>query len=59
MQEEFRKNDQQTKVTVIVGDKDQYLTGEVLNYESARIEELFSGKAKTIIFEGGHINKLV
>ncbi len=47
-------NDQQTEVTVIVGDKDQYLTQEVLKYETQRIEELFQGKAKQQIFEGAH-----
>lgn len=58
-------NDQETKITVIVGDKDQYLTGEVMKYEIARINELFQGKAKQQIFEGGHevkkeiVNKLV
>ena len=47
-------NPKATEVTVIVGDKDQYLTGEVMKYESARIAELFQGKAKQQIFEGGH-----
>lgn len=50
---EFMK-DQETTVTVIVGDKDQYLTTEVLKYERTRIEELFFGKAKMVIFDGGH-----
>ncbi|MFS4491545.1 alpha/beta hydrolase [Maribacter sp. 2308TA10-17] len=43
-----------TKVTVIVGDKDQYLTPEVMNSENHRIIELFHGNAKQQIFEGGH-----
>ncbi|TMM56977.1 esterase [Maribacter algarum] len=47
-------NYQETGVTVIVGDKDQYLTGEVMKYETARIKELFRGKAKQKIFKGGH-----
>lgn len=47
-------NGQETEITVIVGDKDQYLTGEVMKYETTRIEELFLGKAKQQIFEGGH-----
>jgi len=57
--------DQQTEITVIVGNKDQYLTGNQLKYETGRIEDLFRGKAKQHIFEGGHevkkeiINQLV
>lgn len=56
---------QQTEVSVIVGDNDQYLTGEILKHETQRIEELFHGKAKQHIFRGGHevkkeiINQLV
>lgn len=58
-------NEQQTDVSIIVGDKDQYITGEILKSETQRIEELFQGKAKQQIFEGGHeikkelINELV
>lgn len=58
-------NEQQTEISIIVGDKDQYITGEVLKSETQRIEELFEGKAKQQIFEGGHevkkeiINELV
>ena len=54
-----------TEVTVIVGDKDQYLTGDIMKYENGRITELFHGNAKQQIFEGGHevkkeiINQLV
>jgi len=43
-----------TKVKVIVGDKDQYLSGAILKSETGRIEELFHGNAKHQIFEGGH-----
>ncbi len=50
---DFLKN-KETQVTAIVGDKDQYLSGEVLQYERSRIEELFRGKAKQQLFEGGH-----
>jgi predicted esterase len=46
--------DQQTEVTVIIGDKDQYLTGEVLKYESERIADLFQERATQQVFEGGH-----
>ncbi len=54
-----------TKIQVIVGDKDQYLTNEVLKSEAARIENLFRGKAITQVFDGGHevrkeiINQLI
>ncbi len=56
---------QGTEVTVIIGDKDQYLTGSQLKYETERIAVLFRGKANQHIFEGGHevkkeiINQLV
>lgn len=46
------KND--TKVTVIVGDKDEYLTEERRKTESEKIRKLFDGKAEEILFEGGH-----
>lgn len=58
-------NKQQTEVSIIVGNKDQYLTREILKSETQRIEELFQGKAKQQIFEGGHevkkelINQLI
>ncbi len=54
-----------TSVSVIMGDKDQYLTEERLKEEKKKIEILFKGKAKQIIFDGGHevknkiINQLV
>ncbi len=54
-----------TKVSLIVGDQDEYLTDERRKTELAKIEKLFVGKAEVIIFEGGHevkgelINKLV
>ena len=47
-------NDNSTKVTVIVGDKDEYLTEERRRTESEKIEKLFLGKAQQITFEGGH-----
>ena len=54
-----------TEVDVLVGDKDQYLNEEVLKRETKMIENLFQGKARLQIFEGGHemkkalINSLV
>jgi len=44
----------ETEVIIFVGNKDPYLTTEVMNAESERIEELFQGNAKQEIFEGGH-----
>jgi len=47
-------NYEETQVSVIIGDKDQYLTAEVLKYENERIKALFHGNAKQQIFKGGH-----
>lgn len=44
----------ETEVIVLVGDKDPYLTAEVMKAESERIDKLFHGNAKQEIFEGGH-----
>ena len=58
-------NAKNTKITTLVGDKDEYINDDILQTESKRIESLFSGKAKQIIFEGKHeikkeiINSLV
>lgn len=43
-----------TQVTVLVGDKDEYLNKEVLKKESKKMQVLFNGRAKQVIFEGGH-----
>lgn len=43
-----------TKVTALVGNKDQYLNEVVLQSENKRMQTLFSGNAKQIIFSGGH-----
>lgn len=54
-----------TKVTILAGDKDEYLTKERQKAETIKIEKLFGGLAKQILFEGGHevkkelINNLV
>jgi len=45
---------QSTEVTVIVGNKDQYLTGNQLKHQKERLLTLFGEKAKLHIFEGGH-----
>jgi len=43
-----------SKITVLVGDKDEYLTPKVMVGQSKRIEELFQGRAETITFKGAH-----
>lgn len=43
-----------TKIKVIYGDKDEFLTPDRLVAEHAKIETLFAGHAETIIFKGGH-----
>ncbi len=43
-----------TQVTVLVGDKDPYINQERLKQEAAKIEMLFHGRAKQIVFGGGH-----
>ncbi len=43
-----------TKVTVLVGDKDEYINAERLKQEQEKIEALFQGRAKQILFKGGH-----
>ena len=43
-----------TQVTVLAGDKDEYINEERLKKESKKIEILFHGRAKQIIFDGGH-----
>ncbi len=42
------------RVTVLVGDQDEFLTGERSELESKKIENLFQGKVKQIVFKGGH-----
>lgn len=43
-----------TKVTAIVGDKDEYVSDERRKTESEKIGRLFGGKSEEILFEGGH-----
>lgn len=43
-----------TEVTTLVGDKDQYITEEILKKETEKIKTLFNGRAKQIFFDGGH-----
>lgn len=46
------KND--TKVTAIVGNQDEYVTEERQKTELEKIRKLFAGKAEQILFKGGH-----
>lgn len=43
-----------SKVIMIYGDRDIYLTPDRLTFEEARLEELFIGRASKLVFEGGH-----
>ena len=43
-----------TRISVLVGDSDEYLTPEVMKKQSLLIEKLFKGRAIQTIFEGGH-----
>lgn len=43
-----------TKVSVLVGSKDEYLNEERRKSESNKIEDIFQGKAEQVIFDGGH-----
>lgn len=43
-----------TKITILVGDKDEYLNEQRRKTELLKIENLFGGKAEQIIFDGGH-----
>ncbi|MDB4292712.1 esterase [Maribacter sp.] len=43
-----------TKISVLVGNQDEYLTPEVIKKQSAIIETLFKGRAIQTVFEGGH-----
>ncbi|WP_411030941.1 alpha/beta hydrolase [Spongiimicrobium sp. 3-5] len=47
-----------TQVTILVGNKDEYLNPERMELESKKIDTLFQGRAKQVIFEGKHeVNK--
>ena len=43
-----------TKVTIVVGDRDEYINEEVLKKESQKVQILFGGRAEQILFEGRH-----
>jgi predicted esterase len=43
-----------TRITLIVGNQDEYLTEERLLKEVNKMNDLFNGRAKQLIFDGGH-----
>lgn len=43
-----------SEIFVIVGNTDEYLTPKRMENESKKIKKLFQGKARQLIFEGGH-----
>ena len=43
-----------TKIKLVYGDSDEFLTPERLQNEHQKIETLFQGKTEIITFEGGH-----
>jgi len=43
-----------TKITVLVGNRDEYLTAQVMKKQSMLITTLFRGRALQTVFEGGH-----
>ena len=46
-----------TQITIIIGDKDQYITKERLSLERKKSRAIFKGRANEHIFDGGHIVK--
>jgi len=45
---------EQTKIKMIYGDNDHFLTPDRLDGELKKVEHLFGGKAEIIKFDGGH-----
>lgn len=46
-----------TRITIIIGNQDEYLTEEVLDNEREKSKAVFKGRAEELIFDGGHIVK--
>ncbi|MGB5369154.1 MAG: esterase [Flavobacteriaceae bacterium] len=42
------------KITSVVGDSDEFFTPERRNGEMEKLQRLFHGKAKSVVFKGGH-----
>lgn len=60
--DELTKNDfshlaNTTQISIIIGNKDEYLTKERLTIEREKSRIIFDGRAKEHIFDGGHIVK--
>ena len=43
-----------SQIIMVYGDQDIYLTKERLPFQEGRLEELFQGRARKLVFEGGH-----
>ncbi|MBW8241630.1 serine hydrolase family protein [Muricauda oceani] len=43
-----------TKITVVYGNKDEFITPEKLEKEKIKIDDLFQGHAEIKMFDGGH-----
>jgi predicted esterase len=52
--DQLRHLDDQCKVKIIMGDKDEYLTEERVEVERKKIDLLFDGRAQFQLFDGGH-----
>ena len=52
--EDFDFLPESCRIVMIHGDKDHYITPERLAPEEARLDELFRGRARKLVFEGGH-----
>ncbi len=47
-------NYEKTKIFVVYGDNDEFLTADRIENENLKIRSLFAGKAQIIRFKGGH-----
>lgn len=54
---DFSHLDDSTQISIIIGNKDEYLTKERLTIERGKSGIIFNGRAKEHIFDGGHIVK--
>ena len=45
---------EETEIVMIYGDKDPYLIPERLEGEKEKLRSLFGGRARTVVFNGGH-----
>lgn len=54
---DFQHLGNSTRITIIIGNQDEYLTDEVLAKERKKSNDVFKGRAKELIFDGGHVVK--